>query len=255
MSELAGGYNSTVSRTDTGVRRSMGPWSAGVHDVLRQLEASHVRLAPRLLRVSEGWEELEFIEGEVGLYPLARSLRSDQALESVGRSVGELHTALRLCEPPEGSLLQTRGVEPDRKTQLIHGDLGPYNTIFDGVEVKAFIDWDFACMGTVAWDLAYAAYRFVPLSADGAALKFGWTEAPDRSRRLQLLLNAYGPDRPSPQELIDCLIARIAGVLLYLRRGFREEPERFRQRLLEDHAQAYELDLEFICSHRQLWGA
>ena len=37
----------------------------------------------------------------------------------------------------------------------------------------ALIDWDFAAPGPRAWDVAFAAYRFVPLVSDQAAVGLG----------------------------------------------------------------------------------
>ena len=58
----------------------------------------------------------------------------------------------------------------------------------DGKAFTGFIDWDLATLATPAWDIAYAAWRFVPLYADDAA--FG--DVGERGRRLKLFLEEVG---------------------------------------------------------------
>ncbi|MFD2351725.1 phosphotransferase [Nonomuraea ferruginea] len=50
---------------------------------------------------------------------------------------------------------------------VCHADIAPYNCVFrDGAPV-AFIDFDTAHPGPRLWDVAYAAYRFVPPDRPG----------------------------------------------------------------------------------------
>jgi len=51
--------------TDGCVRRPAGPWTPAVHALLRHFERVGFRGAPRALGVEEGWELLEWVEGEV----------------------------------------------------------------------------------------------------------------------------------------------------------------------------------------------
>ena len=41
-------------------------------------------------------------------------------------------------------------------------------------------------------DFVHAAWQFVPFASDEACRRQGWAQLPDRSRRLRLLLDAYG---------------------------------------------------------------
>ena len=56
-------------------------------------------------------------------------------------------------------------------------------------------------------DVVHAAWQFVPLASDEAGRRQGWTRLPDRSRRLRLLLDAYG----LPAEERSGFAARVAG--------------------------------------------
>ncbi|MDD6792702.1 MAG: phosphotransferase, partial [Thermobifida fusca] len=67
--------------------------------------------------------------------------------------------------PPRDAVWQL----PERAPRevICHGDVAPYNTVFRTGLPVAFIDFDAAHPGPRLWDLALAAYRFVPLSAPG----------------------------------------------------------------------------------------
>jgi hypothetical protein len=64
----------------------------------------------------------------------------------------------------------------------------------DGDRLVGFCDWDIAGPSTREWDLAFSALSWVPLASpyDGAPLSTD--DLRERSRRLHLLLDAYGYD-------------------------------------------------------------
>src|SRR5258706_7500705 len=77
---LYGGNVTGAARVGQTVRRVTGCWSTTVHDLLRHLEASGFTGAPRFVGIDEqGREILTFIKGEVGHYPLPRSMWSDES--------------------------------------------------------------------------------------------------------------------------------------------------------------------------------
>src|SRR5262249_23846827 len=94
---------------------------------------------------------------------------------------------------------------------ICHNDLSTDNTIrtADGL---VLIDWDLAAPGTRLWDVAWAAYRWVPLYDDATCAPFD-TPIPALAR-LRLFVDACGLDAadrkalPPPVEArIECLIA------------------------------------------------
>jgi Ser/Thr protein kinase RdoA (MazF antagonist) len=72
---------------------------------------------------------------------------------------------------------------------ICHGDVAPYNCVFRGGRPVAFIDFDTVHPGPRIWDVAYAAYRFVPLAGPHHEDLVPLVE--EQARRLRLFADAY----------------------------------------------------------------
>jgi hypothetical protein len=186
MCELPGGNVGGAVRIGETVRRPAGPHTATVQALLAHLRTHGFPEAPQPLGVDEdGREVLAFVAGGVPQYPLPAWALSDGALVAVARLMRRLHDA---SAGFAGSGWQRLPGAPEGDEVICHNDLAPYNTVYvDGLPV-AFIDWDYAAPGPRTWDLAHAAWRFVPLTA-GAPV-------PEAARRLRLLCDAYGLEVP-----------------------------------------------------------
>lgn len=234
------------------VRRRRGSGSANVHALLRHFERVGFRLAPRLIGTSEDGEHelLEFIAGDTGFPPLAGPLRSDQALASVGRAIRALHDATAGFEPPVPDQWQTHEVAmPVRVDCIGHRDLAPWNIVFDGASVVGIIDWDFAGPSNRVWDLAYAAHQFVPFHPTENLAAFGWSEEPDRGRRLALLCSAYGND-VHPEEVLDLLTVRLAATAAHIEQRIRLQDPDFESHRVEEHARGWRAAAAFVLRNR-----
>jgi Ser/Thr protein kinase RdoA (MazF antagonist) len=75
---------------------------------------------------------------------------------------------------------------------ILHGDLGPWNTVWLDDRLEGFIDWDLAHPGPAIEDLAQMAWYLVPLRPDDHAKACGLTDLVDRAGRLRALCSAYG---------------------------------------------------------------
>jgi Ser/Thr protein kinase RdoA (MazF antagonist) len=73
-----------------------------------------------------------------------------------------------------------------------HQDAAPYNAVVNGDRLVGFFDWDTAGPSTREFDLAFAALWWVPLCPPSVAEGLGFHHSTDRSRRLHLMLDAYG---------------------------------------------------------------
>jgi aminoglycoside phosphotransferase (APT) family kinase protein len=186
---MSGGVNRVVRRDGT-VIRPMGEYSPAVQRVLRHLEAVGFSGVPRVVSVDERerTETLTFLEGETSDYPLSANFRTDEAMMSAARFLARLHDALATFEAPENAVWW-RPASPPVET-IAHGDFAPYNCVIRNGQVAGVFDFDVAHPASRVSDLAYAAYRWVPLAAVPNPDGFGTPT--DQVRRLVLFCAAYG---------------------------------------------------------------
>jgi aminoglycoside phosphotransferase (APT) family kinase protein len=68
---------------------------------------------------------------------------------------------------------------------VVHGDVGPWNILWQGESALALIDFDEARPGERVYDLGYLAWKGLRLNAAGPSAREQW-------RRLAVLADAYG---------------------------------------------------------------
>jgi len=194
---LSGGTLTPVVRVGTTVRRDTGPWTPSVHALLQHLEAHGFDSAPRVLGLDQcGREVLSYIEGEAGYFDHQRvvptNLWSDAILIDAARLLRRLHDTTATFTSPPDAVWQLVYKGHHQHEVICHNDFAPYNCIFRDGRLRAVIDWDMAGPGPRVWDVAYAAYRFVPLASDDHCRALGLSHPPERARRLRLLCDSYG---------------------------------------------------------------
>jgi len=163
-----------------------------VHDLLRHVRARGLAWAPEPRGMDGGRAAVAFVEGEVPAYPMPAWVWETHVLDAAARMLRAFHDATAGFAR-EGRIWQLAAHEPDEV--ICHNDFAPYNLVFrDGLPVAA-IDFDAASPGPRAWDLAYLAYRLVPLAAEGNP-DLPRTADPERAARLARLCAAYGEISP-----------------------------------------------------------
>jgi aminoglycoside phosphotransferase (APT) family kinase protein len=190
------------------VRRPAPANAPAVHEHLRALRAAGFTGAPlpRRLSAEEGWEELEFVQGEVAAPVPLRPWWStgDAALASVARLLRRYHEAAARV-PVDRSAPWSPGLaDPEGGPIVCHGDASLPNVVFRDRSACALIDFDFAAPGRPVWDLAMAARSWVPLLDAGSAAVVGLDHL-DPFRRLGVLVDGYGLDRAGRRELLGAL--------------------------------------------------
>lgn len=193
-----------VARRGDRVLREAGPWTPTIQRLLAHLRAEGITWCPE----PHGWtkdgrEALTYLKGKVPTSPMPDWVYSDAALRRASRWLRRLHDATQDYHDPEA-----RWRAPARKPAevICHNDFAPYNMVFRNEELVGVIDWDFASPGPRVWDLAYLAYRMVPLmrpenpSAPGCAIDLG--------ARLDLLLTSYGTDI-TVRDLLRAIVERL----------------------------------------------
>jgi hypothetical protein len=228
---LVGGNMGVVVRVGDTVVREAGDWTPAVHRLLDHLERHGVQGVPRVHgRTDDGREVLSFVPGTVPSWPLPAWLWHDKALVSSARLLRRIHdasTAADRAGPWRSPIHEPQEV-------VCHNDFATYNLVFDDGMAVGVIDWDFASPGPRLWDLAYLAYRIVPMTTLDEGDGF---TADERRQRLDLLLREYGTDA-SPHELSRVLHDRLLELADFSDRMAEDlgKPE------LLDHAVQYRSD-------------
>jgi Ser/Thr protein kinase RdoA (MazF antagonist) len=214
---LPGGNMTAVVRVGDTVRRTAGAWTPTVHAFLRHLRASGFDRVPEPLGIDDrGREILSLLPGETATYPLPDFAWSEETLAAVARTLRAFHDAGLGFRPPVGARWQWPAHEPAEV--ICHNDFAPYNLMFEDGRLTGVIDLDLASPGPRVRDIAYAAYRFVPLT-DPANPDAPFPGAHEQLRRLEAFCAAYGEPAIEPRDVLEAAVARLRELVAFIRRG------------------------------------
>jgi Phosphotransferase enzyme family len=182
-----------VVRDGDTVRRPTFPWTPAVHALLRHLEAVGFPYAPRVVGIEDGQEVLTYLHGESGEQGWPRIV-DESGLRSAAFLLRAYHEAVADWRPDDSLIWAAGTMGTGEPGELIcHGDYGPWNLVWQGNRPIGIIDWDYAHPAPARKDLTYALEYVVPFRSDAEALD--WMRhpcPPDRRRRMEIFLTAYG---------------------------------------------------------------
>lgn len=224
--ELTGGNMSgRVVRVGDTVRKPADSTTPTIHRLLAHVRGHGLDWVPEPLGIDDqGRQVLRFIEGDVG-HGEPSYLRDLSVLKDVAIAARQWHDAT-VDFPFTGDEVWfwQPGQEPHEV--ITHNDFAPYNHVFVDGRFVGVIDCDIAYPAYRLWDLAWTAYRYVPLTphvnvtvddGEGADRSpFGMAQARER---LRAFLEAYGPlalpdgERSyEPSELLEALPERLEAI-------------------------------------------
>jgi Phosphotransferase enzyme family len=193
---LSGGHMSGAVRLGGTVRKATQPQSATIQRLLAHVRAQGVMWVPEPLGLDEHGRDIwSFIDGQV-VHDEPEWLWSTDILITVARRLREWHDATASFERRADDVWWWPGKLPIEV--ICHVDFAPYNHVFQAERFVGAIDFDICYPGPRLWDLAYTAYRYLPLTPhvddpllDGAT--WGRTRLLPRQveERLRLFLDAY----------------------------------------------------------------
>lgn len=182
---FGGNWTDEVVRIGGTVHRTRGPNSDFAARLLVALKRAGISFTPSYLgRDSKGRDVFTYFDGSTTEHP---NQRSEQSYALAGRMLRTLHDATA------GHPLAAGG------ECVIHGDPGPFNTIFRNGLPVGLIDWDSAKPGCRLDDLAYMAWTWCIYSDSRIAVD-------DQARRVNNLRLGYGFE--SGQNLLDTILRR-----------------------------------------------
>jgi aminoglycoside phosphotransferase (APT) family kinase protein len=189
-SPLHGGFVNTVVRVGETVRRKAGPWTATTQRLLAHVRNRGLTWVPEPLGLDlQGREVLSFIPGEVP-HEMPDWVWSEATLNDAARALRQWHDATADFQHA-GAVWNLPARDPSEV--VCHNDFAPYNCVFRDGRFVGAIDFDVCAPGPRVWDIAYTAYRFVPLmpGPDVDALEIPGEKSPFRRAVMEARLNDF----------------------------------------------------------------
>jgi hypothetical protein len=239
---LTGGVNEVVRIGGT-VRRPTGSWTPFVHGLLRHLRQRGFTAAPEVYGTTDdGKEELSFLPGDVSNYPLTPAAASPTALRTAAELLRRYHDASVGYDGGDLSGLMLPARSPAQV--VCHGDYAPHNCVLDGERVVGIIDFDTAHPAPRVWDVAYAVYRWAPVTAPGNSDGFG--SVSEQAERARAFCDHYGLDGAGREQLTDTIVARLTGLVDFMRAKAAAGDTAFASHLADGHHLLYLNDAAYI---------
>jgi len=247
---LTGGTLNAVVRVGMTVRRPAAPWTPTFHALLRHISDRGFDLAPEPLGFDDsGREVLSYIPGAtVGWsFPWPDPIRDEGLLRQVAKATDRLHRAVFDFRPEAPASWQSATASLGEAELVCHNDLAPYNIIQTHGRLPGIIDWDLAGPGSASSELAFVAWQWVPLHGPLVTRFLGWSQPPDRRRRLRLLLDAYGlRDRTG---FMDTVKARITYNREVMIRKAAEGDQAYQNLIQQGHVAGMDEALTFLAEN------
>lgn len=230
------------------ILRPVRPWTAGVQALLAALRAHDFTDAPMPAGYDATWERVSFLPGLTGDLDTSENMRSLRVLRSAAALLRRYHDCSALFV---GQLAAAYSWQLPARTPaevFCHGDFAPYNVVLNDGAATGIIDFETAHPGPRRWDLAYAVYRWAPLSMVIAGEAMGGLhEQIDRAR---VFLDAYGLPAKQHRALPDMLVERLQALVAFMEGEAARGVEKYRRDLEEGHDRIYRRDIAYISEHR-----
>ncbi len=243
------------------VYRDLKPQSKSVHRLLLHLEEKGIGFTPRFLGMNEdNMEMLSFVEGEtIDNYPIQNEISKKIAtVRMAAEMLRKFHdgTVDFIQNPDDIWFLEYKGGL--QKEVICHNDFAPYNVTFQDLKPIGLIDFDTACPAPRIWDVAYAVYRFVPLSEEVYDINTRQyrrysksTDSLERKLLFYELLDSYG--MRNALEVLQTLIHRLQDLVTLFDEECKKGSEPFIKMKESGHQQFYIREITFIKENMADW--
>ncbi len=247
---LEGGNMNPPERIDNFVYKERYEASDTIHRLLNHVRAKGIDWVP----VSHGFEEgkhvLSFIPGIVP-HDTPRWLYCGRMLKESAARLRVWHDATLDFRPINEKWLLSND---EAREVICHNDFAPYNWVFtQRKRFKGLIDFDTCSPGSRLWDIAYTAYRIVPLMPYGDRRAYTEVSPFDRSRmekRLKAFLGAYSRGEESLTYSVAEVLEKTQKRLLAIAEWSEREGARTGKKELCDHATMYRLHADWLKGNR-----
>ncbi|MFK7805064.1 MAG: phosphotransferase family protein [Anaerolineae bacterium] len=245
---LTGGRDNQIFRSGETVIRPSGAWSGAVFQLLEHLQKSGFEQAPQPLGFDENGNEIvSFISGEVSNYPLSDTAKSEEALISAAKLLRAYHDTTASFINAETLILPWMLPSREPAEVICHGDFAPYNVVLNGNQAIGIIDFDTAHPAPRLWDIAYAVYRWAPLSDQHHAFI---PNLVDQIRRTKLFCDSYNMPDSDRKELVQMVLNRMIAFVDFMQAEAENGNEKFIGDLRDGHHLIYLKDIDYLVKNQ-----
>ena len=240
-----GNMNSPILRGKF-IYKSVTTATATIHELLKHVISKGIEWVPESFGVdTEGKHVLSYIEGDVP-HDTPEWIWEERILLDIASRLRLWHDATHDFYYKNAQWL----LENDEGHEVIcHNDFAPYNCVFRNKQFTGLIDFDTCSPGSRLWDIAYTAYRFVPIrpTDDGQLYielsPFSQQAMIDRLRRF---LKAYSFNKKdflyTEIQVLDKVVKRLKA-LSYWSACYGEQT---RNREIIEHSKMYLLHADWV---------
>lgn len=242
---LHGGRRGKISRAEDVVIRPGNEWTPHVHSFLSFMHENGLNNIPKPYGMNEsGMEMVSFVNGVIYNDSLPSEILTDEILVEVAKLLRRYH------DIGEKYVYRLTGKEvwmlPRQLPEevMCHGDFAPYNITFVDGRVYGIIDFDTVHPGPRIWDVAYAAYRWIPFVSRGNPDYYYNLE--DQICRLGLFADIHGLENDERERLPNMMIRRMDNLVAYMRSEADFGNEDVQQNIEDGHLNLYLDDIQYI---------
>ena len=222
---LNGGMMNTPIRLDNKVYRKATKSTATIHRLLKHVRSKGIEWVPEPISFDNDTEVLSFMKGEVP-HDMPEWIWTRNVLSQIATHMRDWHDATEDFAAEDAQWSFQTASEPH---VICHNDFAPYNCVFDGTAFAGLIDFDLCAPGSRLWDMAYTAYRFIPVMPK-VALEAGEECSPfdtdEMNQRMEVFLQAYAMKSPTytytREELLSVITKRLLAISEWTR-NYAEE--------------------------------
>ncbi len=247
---LSGGNMNAPIRKGQLIYKEATAGSQTIHELLTYVRLRGIDWSPESLGInSEGKHVLTYIEGEVP-HDTPHWLWEEEILCQVAEKLRQWHDATAGYDKKGNWLL-----ENDEEQEVIcHNDFAPYNCVFQDRKLVGVIDFDVCSPGSRLWDIAYTAYRFIPIlpvepvDASGDVSPFSYERMLDR---LEQFLKVYSKGEADYLYGVEEVFAKVIKRLLVLAEWSKSYGLQTRREELMGHARMYEQHAAWLTGYQK----
>jgi hypothetical protein len=243
---LTGGNMNKLVLSNNTVYKDINPATNNIHKLLGYVRSKGIDWVPESYGIINDKHALSFLPGNV-IHDNPDWIWNKSILIQSAQKLRQWHDATIGFQPLDSNWLLSNDEEQE---VICHNDFAPYNWVFNKEnELIGLIDFDTCNPGSRLWDIAYTAYRIVPLMpfddiniySEISPFNIG-----KMKERLSKFLEIYAGNDKDHFYSINTVINKVQKRLIKIATWSENEGHKNNNQELIGHAKMYRLHCEWL---------